>query len=138
MGAAFELGKIYEHGKYGISLDVYKATEWYKKAAECGHIESMAEYGMCCELGCGRDPDDEEALEWYMKAARMGHITANFSVGEAFEEARGVPQSDSEACLWYYKAAKLGDDGSIAALKRLHDIARIVVPGYSANLLLGN
>jgi len=134
--AGYELGSIYEHGLFDIAPDVYKATEWYKKAAIGGHINGMAEYGMCCELGCGREPNDEEALEWYMKAARQGHATANFSVGEAFEEARGVPQSDAEACLWYYKAAMEGDDGSIAALRRLHDIARIVVPGVTN--LLGN
>jgi len=129
--AAYELGSIYEGGKYNLAPDIYKATEWYKKAAIGGHINGMAEYALCCELGCGCDPNDEEALEWYMKAAQMGHVTAKFSVGEAFEEARGVPQSDSEACLWYYKAAMEGDDGSIAALRRLHDIARIVVPGVT-------
>jgi len=125
--AAYELGTIYENGKFNFEIDVYLATKWYKKAAEGGHVEGMAEYAICCELGCGRDQNHEEALEWYMKAAHKGHVTANFSVGEAFEEARGVPQSDSDACLWYYKAAVQGDDGSIAALRRLRDIARIVV-----------
>lgn len=134
--AAYELGSIFEHGKFDVETDIYLATKWFQKAAEGGHVEGMAEYAICCELGCGRDVNEEEALEWYMKAAQKGHVTANFSVGEAFEEARGVPQSDSEACLWYYKAAVMGDDGSIAALRRLSDIARIVVPGITN--LLGN
>lgn len=134
--AAYDLGTIYEKGKFAVEMDVYAATEWFKKSAEGGHVDGMAEYAMCCELGCGREISDEESLEWYMKAARKGHVTANFSVGEAFEEARGVPQSDSEACIWYCKAALKGDDGSIAALRRLHDIARIVVPGITN--LLGN
>ena len=100
------------------------------KAAENGHVEAMAEYAMCCELGCGREQSDTEALEWYTRAANMGHVQANFSVGEAFEEAKGVPQSDSEAVMWYYKAAVMGDEDSKKALKRLQDIARIVVPGW--------
>lgn len=134
--AAYDLGVVYEHGKFDVEMDVYLATEWFKKSAEGGHVDGMAEYAMCCELGCGREINDEESLEWYMKAARKGHVTANFSVGEAFEEARGVPQSDSEACIWYHKAAIEGDEGSIAALRRLSDIARIVVPGITN--LLGN
>jgi TPR repeat protein len=129
LDAAHDLAHIYEYGNGFVSLDVYAAAEWFLKAAQGGHVEAMAEYAMCCELGCGCPQDDHEALEWYMKAATRGHVTSNYSVGEAFEEARGVPQSDEEACLWYYKAAVMGDDGSKLALRRLRDIARIVVPG---------
>jgi hypothetical protein len=70
-------------------------------------------------------------LDWYTKAANEGHATAKFSVAEAFEEARGVPQSDEEACLWYYRAALVGDEDAKKALRRLYDIARIVVPGVA-------
>ena len=94
----------------------------------------MAELGLCYELGCGVEQSDEQALDWYMKAANLGHITSKYSVAECFEEARGVPQSDEEACLWYYKAAIEGDHDSKMALKRLEDIARIVVPGVRAIL----
>ena len=132
--AAHTMANMYEHGDHGVELDVYKAAEWYLRAAKGGHTEAMAEYGLCCELGCGRDVSDEEALEWYMKAAEQGHVTAKYSVGEAFEEARGVPQSDEEACLWYYKAALDGDVDSKRALRRLLDIARIVVPGVGGLL----
>ena len=84
---------------------------------------------MCYELGCGVEQSDERALDWYMRAANQGHLTAKFAVGEAFEEARGVPQSDEEACLWYYKAAVEGDEDSRRALRRLEDVARIILPG---------
>jgi hypothetical protein len=127
--AAHELALLHEYGEHNVAIDVYMAAEWFYKAAQGGHVEGMAEYAMCCELGCGREQNDEEALEWYIKAANQGHTTAKYSVGEAFEEARGVPQSDEEACLWYYKAAVEGDEDSKKALLRLHDIARIVVPG---------
>lgn len=132
--AAHELAVVHEYGEHGTEIDVVLAADYFHKAAIGGHVEAMAEYGMCCELGCGREQSDEEAIEWYIKAANQGHVTAHFSVGEAFEEARGVPQSDEEACLWYYKAAAMGDEDSRKALKRLQDIARIVVPGVG-NLL---
>ena len=134
MDAAHELAKLYEYGTYNVEIDVYAAADYFGKAAMGGHVEAMAEYAMCWELGCGVDQSDEQALEWYIRAANAGHVTSKYSVGEAFEEARGVPQSDEEACLWYYKAAVLGDEDSKKALKRLHDIARIVLPGVSAVL----
>lgn len=127
--AAHETAMLYEYGRNGIDVDVVAAAEWFEKAAQAGHVEAMAELGLCYELGCGVEQSDEQALDWYTKAANLGHATAKFSVGEAFEEARGVPQSDEEACLWYYRAALIGDEDSIKALRRLYDIARIVVPG---------
>lgn len=130
--AAHKLGIMYErdYTQYaGVDVDVYAAATWFESAAEAGHVESMAELGLCYELGCGKEQSDEKALDWYMKAAEEGNLTAKFSVAEAFEEARGVPQSDEEACLWYYKAAVDGCVDSKVALRRLQDIARIVVPG---------
>jgi TPR repeat protein len=132
--AAHEMAINYEYGHHGIEIDVVAAAVWFEKAAVGGHIEAMAELGLCYELGCGVEQSDEMALDWYTKAANEGHVTAKFSVAEAFEEARGVPQSDEEACLWYYRAAVVGDEDSKRALRRLYDIARIVVPGVAALL----
>lgn len=132
--AAHEVALIQEYGRHGIQVDVVQAAQWFEKAAQAGHVDSMAELGLCYELGCGVEQSDEEALDWYTKAANLGHATAKYSVGEAFEEARGVPQSDQEACLWYYRAALIGDEDSKRALRRLYDIARIVVPGVAAVL----
>lgn len=132
--AANNVAVIHEYGLYGAEIDVVAAAEWLELAALAGHTESMAELGLCYELGCGVDVDDAVAMEWYVKAAEAGHVTAKYAVGEAFEEARGVPQSDAEACLWYYRAALEGDEDSLKALRRLHDIARIVVPGVSVLL----
>jgi len=135
INSCYEIATIYEHGKFGIPSEIYLAAKWLLKAARAGHVEAMADYAMCCELGCGVAQSDEEALDWYMKAANEGHATANYSIGEMFEEARGgLPQNDSEAVMWYYKAALIGDEDSKQALRRLSDIARIVVPGWTRTL----
>jgi TPR repeat protein len=126
---------IYEYGKYGVEVDIYLAAKWFHGAARAGNVESMAEYAMCLELGCGVEQSDEEALDWYQKAAELGDATSNYSVGEWFESARGgLPQSDTEAVLWYFKAASMGDEDSKMALKRLNAIARIIVPGWASTL----
>jgi hypothetical protein len=133
--AAYEIATIYEYAKYNVTVDIFLAAKWFLLAAEKGHVEAMAEYAMCCELGCGVPQDDQIALDWYTKAAHLGHVTSNYSVAEMFEEARGgLPQSDTEAVLWYYKAAMMGDVDSKKALIRLNDIARIVLPGWASTL----
>ena len=134
MDAAHDLALVFEYGRHGVENDIVAAADWFTKAATAGHIEAMAELGLCYELGCGVEQSDTDALDWYMKAANAGHVTSKFSVAEAFEEARGVPQSDEEACLWYYKAAIEGDHDSKMALHRLEEIARIVCPGVRAVL----
>jgi len=132
--AAHDLALVFEYGRHEVDIDIFAAAEWLTKAANEGHIEAMAELGLCYELGCGVEQSDTDALDWYMKAANAGCVNSKFSVAEAFEEARGVPQSDEEACLWYYKAAVEGDHDSKMALRRLEEIARIVVPGVRAIL----
>lgn len=129
--AAYDIAKIHESGLYDSPVDIEKAAQWFEIAARDGHVEAMVEYALCLELGCGVDLSEEEALDWYTKAAELGHVTANYSVGEMFEVAKaGLPQSDTEAVLWYWRAAVNGDDDSIRALKRLSDVARIVIPGW--------
>jgi hypothetical protein len=132
--AAHETALIYEYGHHGIEVDVVAAALWFEKAADQGNVESMAELGLCYELGCGVEQSDEKSLDWYTKAANLGCSIAKFSVAQIYEEARGVPQSDEEACLWYYRAALAGDEDSKVALRRLYDIARIVVPGVAVIL----
>jgi TPR repeat protein len=135
--AAHELALIYEYAKFGVDQDPTEAAAWFEKAASAGHCEAMAELALCYELGCGVEQSDERALDWYVRAAEAGHVTAHYAVGEAFEEARGVPQSDEEACLWYYRAAVRGCTDSARALRRLEDIARILLPGGARALLDG-
>mmetsp|Transcript_30797 Transcript_30797/g.52590 ORF Transcript_30797/g.52590 Transcript_30797/m.52590 type:complete len:369 (+) Transcript_30797:85-1191(+) len=129
--SAHKLALLYEYPTQSnnlITIDVVAAFEWFKAAAENGHVPSMAELALCYELGCGVSQSDEEALDWYTKAANAGHSAAHYSVGEHFEEARGVRMDHEEACLWYYRAAVLGEEDGVGGLRRLEDVARRVVP----------
>ncbi|KAL7534840.1 hypothetical protein ACHAXR_008654 [Thalassiosira sp. AJA248-18] len=129
--SAHKLALLYEYptqSKNLIPIDVYAAFEWFKAAAENGHVDSKFELGLCYELGCGVSQSDEEALEWYTKAANAGHSASHYSVGEHFEEARGVRMDHEEACLWYHRAHALGEEDGTLGLRRLEDVARRVVP----------
>ena len=129
--SAHKLALIYEYPTQSnnlIPIDVVAAFEWFKAAAQKGHVTSMAELALCYELGCGVTQSDEEALDWYTRAANAGHSASHYSVGEHFEEARGVRMDHEEACLWYYRAAVLGEEDGVDGLRRLVEVARRVVP----------
>jgi hypothetical protein len=133
--SAHTLALMYEYPKESnnlVPVDVYAAFEWFKAAAELGHVPSMAELALCYELGCGTVQNDTAALDWYMKAANNGHGASHYSVGEHYEEARGVPLDHEEACLWYHRAAVMGEQDGVSGLKRLRGVARRVL---SANNL---
>jgi TPR repeat protein len=133
--SAHTLALMYEYPKESnnlVPIDVYAAFEWFKAAAELGHVPSMAELALCYELGCGTVQNDNAALDWYMKAANSGHGASHYSVGEHYEEARGVPLDHEEACLWYHRAAVMGEQDGVSGLKRLRHVARRVL---SANNL---
>ncbi|KAL7518624.1 hypothetical protein ACHAWX_003432 [Stephanocyclus meneghinianus] len=133
--SAHKLALMYEYPRESnnlIPIDVYAAFEWFRAAAELGHVPSMAELALCYELGCGTAQNDTAALDWYMKAANSGHGASHYSVGEHYEEARGVPHDEEEACLWYHRAAVLGEEDGVSGLKRLRHVARRVL---SANNL---
>lgn len=133
--AAHDLALIHEYSLHDVPVDVVEAFKWFTAAAEGGHVPAMAELALCYELGCGVEASDENALEWYVRAAERGCSSSQFSVGEIYEEARGVPQSDEEACLWYHRAlVEGGCEDAKKALKRLEDIARIVLPGVAGIL----
>ena len=144
VASAHKLALIYEYptqSNHLISIDVVAAFQWFKAAAEKGHVSSMSELALCYELGCGVEASDDEALDWYRKAANLGHSASHYSVGEHFEEARGVNMDHEEACLWYYRGAVLGCSDGIGGLRRLESVARNLprrmAPQLDEVLLLG-
>jgi TPR repeat protein len=148
----------------GIPMDLVKAIEYLHFGAQHGHVESMVELALHYEMGCHEilPVNTDRAYYWYHEAAQRGHAIAQYSIGEAYE--RGIISSSSSssssslssasmtnmalssqntnvnmtlACLYYYQAAMEGnDEDSITALRRLYDIARIVIPGINTKLQL--
>ena len=91
--AQYELGAYYfdmavelEFEGYVVPLDDsgraeikrhYKlATEWWRKAAEQGHVDASYGLGLCYHNGNGVRRDLAEAERWYSKAAAQGHAKA--------------------------------------------------------------
>jgi TPR repeat protein len=52
----------------GVPVDYPKAAEWYRKAAEQGHVIAQNFLGYMYDNGLGVPQDEAQAVKWYRKA----------------------------------------------------------------------
>jgi len=73
--AMFVLGQMYSFG-YGVKKDLAKALEFYRKAANLGHVPAQKEYGTALAIGDGTEQNVSEGLKWLFIASKAGHPAA--------------------------------------------------------------
>ena len=71
------MGLWYRYDSGCLKLDDAKAVEWFRRAAEQGHIDAHWELGRMYHLGYGIDQDDKEAARWLRLAAEPGSFTGS-------------------------------------------------------------
>ena len=99
--AQTQLGSMYEHGIYGVSMDMEKAHDYYSRAASTDDGDPVAMLGLCRLYNCGihgpednEEPqrlaqdisgwlvqtgrDEDESFKWCEKAANKGYADALF------------------------------------------------------------
>jgi TPR repeat protein len=81
---------------------------WYRLAAEQGHVLAQFAVGVVYYQGRGVPQDYREAAKWYRKAAEQGFVLAQGELAEMYDKGEGVPEDDQEAVKWYRKAADQG------------------------------
>lgn len=121
--AAYRLGVIYE-GAEGVVHDDSKAFEYYKKAAEGGHINGQYRYAEFLDSGRGCDRDKSRADRWFFKAAMGGHPKAQFYVGKVYENGRpddGIKSDVNAAFDWYVKSALQGCEEAIEKVEAFYE-----------------
>ena len=67
--AQYSLANAYQYGYGGVKKNMKTAAEWYRRAAEGGHMESQCNYGLCFANGAGVKKDFSQAVVWFRKAA---------------------------------------------------------------------
>ena len=81
----------------GVEKDPIDACNWFRQAANRGHVPSQAALGMCLAAGLGAKADNKEAAYWLYRAGKAGSMQAievlgalaykdNSVVGEHFTE----------------------------------------------------
>jgi TPR repeat protein len=103
------MGLCYCFG-YIVDKDEAIGIEWYRKAAENGHVESMRYYAVMLRQGSGCKADSERSFKWFLKAAEAGNVDAQSSVAQCYHMARGTSRDDSAARYWYAKAIDGGSE----------------------------
>ena len=107
----------------GWMNDMIEAIQWYRKAAEQGHIDAQRSLGFaqsflghCYFNGDVVKKDKSEAVKWYRKAAECGDSQAQYDLGRCYYEGDGVKMDKTEAVKWYHKAAEHGHDKAQRAI----------------------
>ena len=96
------LGMIYQYGSKNIEVNVDKAIELYKEAANQNYLGSIQNLGIIYH----QIKDYDKALKWLNKAADLGLPQANYVLMEMYLNGDGVKQDFGEGI----RLAKLAAD----------------------------
>ena len=98
----FAVARMYASGS-GVVKDRRQEVEWYRRAAEQGHLQ--AQY----QLGClyFNDLDVTSAIKWWKISAEQGHSASQYELGRLYE-SDDIVQDHSQSAKWYSKAAAQG------------------------------
>jgi len=119
--AQYRLAKLYLNGE-GRSKNLRLAHDWFRKAAEQGHVGAQYQLGRMSEAGEGVRQDYRRASEWYHLAAKLGNSRdAHFALGELYFYGRGVSQDPGASIDWYRLAAEQGHPMAQYILGTMYD-----------------
>lgn len=72
VAAMFDMGQVLRNGLFGRKAEPEKARQWYVKAAETGHAQSLLALADMLKNGTGGKADLEGALRWYLIGQKGG------------------------------------------------------------------
>jgi cell division septation protein DedD len=101
--AAFNLGHAYRLGR-GVPQDMATAEHYYRQAAEAGHTEAQAMYGLLLF----QDGRRQEAMPFVQRAAEHGDPRAQYVYGTALFNGDLVPRDWPRAYAYMSRAAGQG------------------------------
>ncbi|MDL2207258.1 sel1 repeat family protein [Desulfovibrio sp. OttesenSCG-928-M16] len=70
--AMFDMGVVLGDGLFGRKAEPEKARQWFTKAAEAGHAQSILSLADMLKNGQGGKANPEEALRWYLIGQKGG------------------------------------------------------------------
>jgi len=106
--AQYRLGEMYYFEKGGLSRDLGKAVELFKKAAEQHDPDALMNLAMLSGTGEGVPHDTEKALFWIKQARKSGNDSAPDYQKMLATSVDGKFTEDQQTRFWIEKAAELG------------------------------
>lgn len=96
-----------------------KATEWYQRAADAGHIKAITKMGN--QLRLSNNPNEQQqSLTWLIKASEQGDHYAMLSVGIAYRDGKGANKDLPKSAHWLKQAHEAGEPTAMELLADLH------------------
>lgn len=103
--ALFNLGQMHRLG-VGTDKDLVKAEQYYRRAAELGHVGAQANLGSM--LYDRKPPEAAEAVTFWRQAARGGDAKSQYLLGVQFFNGDVIGRDYVQAYAWLSLAAKAG------------------------------
>lgn len=114
--AQFNIGQAYKLGR-GVPKDIPLALEWFRKAAEHGHLRASDNYGLLLFQAGRRD----EALPYLRKSADRGEPRAQYILGTAMFNGEVVEKDWVTAYALMSRAASSGLAPASASLQQMNN-----------------
>ncbi len=102
--AQASLAEMYFTGR-GIDQDQEAGIEWFRRAADGGHVASQVHLGMIS----GQAQQFELSAKWFRKAAEAGDAAGMTNLAALYFRGLGVERNAAQALDWFAKAAAQGD-----------------------------
>ena len=159
--AQYDVASMYQNGR-GVSPDLGKATEWYKKSAaqnnakavnrlkllegnkerfkkvlaqaEKGNPDSQYKLGKMYSEGVGVSIDNTKAAKAFESAAMQGHAKAEYNLGLRYYEGTGVKRNRATAYKWFKAAAEQNDPAAQYYLGKMFATGSGVKQNYATSL----
>ena len=100
-------GVLYEKGE-GVTKDLAKANELYRKAFEKGDVIAGRYLALNLENGIGVEPDAAEANRTYFRAGELGDALSYVNLGFNLQNGIGGDKDPQKANEYYWKAGGMG------------------------------
>ncbi len=95
----YNLGVAYYRGET-VERDVDRAAEYWRKAADKGHIKAHNSLAYMVYYGRGAPRDPQEGLRLWLYAAERGHAESQFHLASAYMVGREVDRDYVVAYAW--------------------------------------
>ena len=103
LALAFEIAADFEGT--GGAKNASTASQWFRKAADLGLVDSQHNLGRLYEEGFGVTQNAAEAYKWYLIAGRTGDAESKASAARVRPQLSAQAQSTAERSANSYRAA---------------------------------
>jgi TPR repeat protein len=159
--AQFDVASMYQNGR-GVTPDLSKAIEWYKKSAaqnnlkavnrlkileaneerfkkvlalaDEGDAENQYKLGKMYTEGAGTSINHDKAAEAFENAAKQGYAKAEYKLGLNYYEGTGVNRNSKTAYKWFKAAAEQNHPASQYYLGKMYASGSGVKQNYTTSL----